>query len=121
MNLSCNLYVDGEFEGKINSKKEVNIGKHGHIVGDITTNRLVVQGFVEGGINADKVEIKADGRVKGTIESSELVIESKGIFEGNSVLKDSTHSSKAKGTSGFSDEKKTLESIKVPEPEPLKI
>lgn len=121
MNLSCNLYVDGDFEGTINSKKEVNIGKHGHIVGDITTNRLVVQGFVEGTVNADKVEIKADGRVKGTVESSELVIESKGIFEGNSVLKDIAHSPKQKETPDFSNEKKPLESIKVPEPEPLKI
>lgn len=121
MNLSCNLYVDGEFEGTINSKKDVNIGKHGHIVGDVVTNRLVVQGFVEGTINADKVEIKADGRVKGTIESSELLIESKGIFEGNSILKDSASSSKSKEANAFTGDKKTLESIKVPEPEPLKI
>jgi len=88
MNLTCNLYVDGEFEGSINSHNEVNIGKHGHIKGDVITKRLVVQGYVEGSINADKVEIKSDGRVSGTIESVELVIESKGIFEGNSVVKD---------------------------------
>ena len=88
MNLTCNLYVDGEFDGKINSKNEINIGKHGHIKGDIITKRLIVQGYVEGSINADKVEIKADGRVSGTIESAELIIESKGIFEGNSVVKD---------------------------------
>ncbi|MDQ7045492.1 MAG: polymer-forming cytoskeletal protein [Sulfurimonas sp.] len=88
MILSCNLYVDGEFEGTINSQNEINIGKHGHIKGDVTTKRLVVQGFVEGSINADKVEIKSAGRVSGTIESAELIIESKGIFEGNSVVKD---------------------------------
>lgn len=88
MNLSCNLYVDGEFEGVINSQNEVNIGKHGHIKGDLSAKRLVVQGYVEGTVNADKVEIKSDGRVSGTIESAELVIESKGIFEGNSVVKD---------------------------------
>ena len=87
MNLTCNLYVDGEFEGKINSKKEVNIGKHGHVNGDIITNRLVVQGIIEGTINAQIVEIKAAGRVNGTIESAELIIESKGIFEGSSVVK----------------------------------
>ncbi|MEA1892642.1 MAG: polymer-forming cytoskeletal protein [Campylobacterota bacterium] len=90
MHLSCNLYVDGDFEGTINSKKEINIGKQGHIKGDITTNRLVVQGYIEGSINATKVEIKAAGRVNGTIESAELIIESKGIFEGHSVVKDST-------------------------------
>ena len=88
MNLSCNLYVDGEFEGVIHSKKEVNIGKNGHIKGDVTTLRLVVQGYIEGTISAQRVEIKAAGRVNGTIESGELVIEAKGIFEGNSVVKD---------------------------------
>ena len=87
MKLSCNLYVDGEFEGSINSSKEINIGKHGHIKGDIVTNRLVVQGFIEGTVSADKVEIKAAGKVSGSIESAELIIESKGIFEGTSVVK----------------------------------
>ena len=88
MNLACNLYVDGEFEGIIHSNKEVNIGKNGHIKGDVITNRLVVQGYIEGRISAGRVEIKAKGKVNGTIESSELVIEAKGIVEGNSVVKD---------------------------------
>jgi len=87
MNLTCKLYVDGEFEGKINSENEVNVGKHGHIKGDVVTKRLIVQGYIEGSVNADKVEIKSEGRVSGTIESSELIIESKGVFEGNSVVK----------------------------------
>ncbi|MFT5659981.1 MAG: cytoskeletal protein CcmA (bactofilin family) [Sulfurimonas sp.] len=88
MTLTCNLYVDGDFEGSINSKNEVNVGKHGHIKGDLITKRLVVQGYVEGTINAEIVEIKSAGRVSGTIESAELVIESKGVFEGNSIVKD---------------------------------
>ncbi|MFA5462237.1 MAG: polymer-forming cytoskeletal protein, partial [Sulfurimonas sp.] len=87
MNLSCNLYVDGEFEGTIHSTKEINIGKNGHIKGDIFTTRLVVQGYIEGTIKAKKVEIKALGRVNGSIESSELIIEAKGIFEGKSIVK----------------------------------
>jgi cytoskeletal protein CcmA (bactofilin family) len=96
MNLACNLYVDGEFEGVINSKKDVNIGKNGHIKGDVVTQRLVVQGYIEGTINAHRVEIKAAGKVNGSIESSELVIEAKGIFEGNSVVKKANaNSSKA--------------------------
>lgn len=89
MVLSCNLYVDGEFDGTINSQNEVNIGKHGHVKGEVSTKRLVVQGFVEGNVNADRVEVKSGGRVSGTIESGELVIESKGIFEGNSIVKNS--------------------------------
>ena len=89
MKLSCNLYVDGEFEGVIDSKKEVNVGKNGHIKGDVITQRLVVQGFIEGTVNAQRVEIKASGRVSGNIESSELIIEAKGVFEGSSVVKNS--------------------------------
>ena len=84
------MYIDGELEGLINSTKEVNVGKNGHVKGDITTKRLVVQGLVEGSIHADRVEIKAAGHVNGEITSIELVIESKGIFEGNSIIKDST-------------------------------
>jgi len=87
MNLSCNLYVDGDFEGTIHSDKEVNIGQHGHIKGDVHTKRLVVQGYIEGSVDASRVEIKAAGRVNGSIESSELIIEAKGVFEGNSVVK----------------------------------
>ena len=87
MSLSCNLYVDGNFEGIINSQNEVNIGKNGRIKGDIYTKRLIVQGIIEGNVNSARVEIKAGGRISGTLESSELVIEAKGIFEGNSVLK----------------------------------
>ena len=92
--LSCNLYIDGEVEGTINSSKEVNVGKNGHVKGTIITNRLVVQGYVEGSIDAQRVEIKSTGRIKGEVSSVEFVIESKGLFEGNSILKKSEKSKK---------------------------
>ncbi len=88
MNLTCNLYVDGKFDGVINSKNEINIGKEGFISGDIVAKRVIIQGQVEGTINADSVEIKTNGKVCGTVESLEFIIESKGIFEGNSLIKE---------------------------------
>lgn len=87
MTLSCNLYIDGDFEGIINSNKEINIGKNGRVKGEITTQRLLVQGFIEGSVNAQRVEIKAQGKIQGAIESAELVIEAQGLFEGNSTIK----------------------------------
>ena len=87
VNLSCNLYIDGELEGSIDSSKEVNVGKSGQVKGSIRTVKLIVQGFVEGTIDASRVEIKAKGHVKGEIHSDELIIESKAIFEGTSVVK----------------------------------
>jgi len=69
----------------------VNVGKNGRVKGNIVTNRLIVQGYIEGSIEADRVEIKAAGHVNGEITSIELVIESKGIFEGNSIVKNSSN------------------------------
>jgi len=87
IDLECDLYVDGEFEGVINSKKNVNIGKNGHVKGNIIAKYIIIQGKIDGTIDADKVHIKAGGHVVGTITSSEFIIESKGIFEGDSKIK----------------------------------
>ena len=88
INLSCKLYVDGEIEGKITSSQDITIGHSGHIKGEILAKKLVIQGLVEGSVDAEIVEIKASGHFKGEIKSQELIIESKGIFEGNSTIKD---------------------------------
>ena len=88
--LSCNLYIDGDLEGSIHSSKEINVGKNGHVKGDVSAERLVVQGFVDGSIHAKRIEIKATGHIKGEITYAELVIEAKGIFEGNSMIQANT-------------------------------
>jgi len=86
LELSCNLYIDGELEGSIVSDKEVNVGKHGKIKGTIKTQRVVIQGYVEGTVEASRVEIKSSGHIKGEVSYSELVIEAKGVLEGNSII-----------------------------------
>ncbi|NLN12826.1 MAG: polymer-forming cytoskeletal protein [Arcobacter skirrowii] len=100
--LSCNLYIDGFFEGNIYSQKEINIGVNGQVKGEINAHRVVVQGLAEGMINATKVDIKPEGKVKGTVESEEFIIEAKGIFEGNSLIKKSD-----KEESSLKDESKS--------------
>jgi len=104
MKLDCNLYIDGEFEGTIHSKKLITIGKSGKVHGEIHTNHLVVQGTVEGSVEAERLEIMAAGKVKGSILSSELVIEAKGHFEGDSKIKSKEMKNKAVNT--VVDEKK---------------
>jgi len=54
----------------------------------ISGETVIVQGFIDGTIDANRVEIKAQGHVKGEISANELIIESKGIFEGTSIVKD---------------------------------
>ena len=104
MTLDCNLYIDGEFEGSIKSKKLVTIGKSGRVRGDIHTHHLVVQGIVEGSVDSNKLEIMAAGKVLGSILSGELIIEAKGHFEGESKIKNKEL--KAKAVNTVVDEKK---------------
>ena len=87
MNLECNLYVDGHFEGVVHSENNITIGKKGSIKGDVHTHNIVIQGSVEGSVEANRVEIKSGGKVIGSIISSEFIIESRGIFEGDSKMK----------------------------------
>jgi len=70
----------------------ITVGKNGEIKGDIHAGHLVVQGNVEGTVDADRVEIKGTGCIRGTVASSEMTIEEKGLFEGESrIKKDAPH------------------------------
>jgi cytoskeletal protein CcmA (bactofilin family) len=98
MKLSCDLYVDGLFEGMIRSNKLVTVGKNGKVKGDVHASKLVVQGLVDGIIEAELVEIKSTGRVHGSVTSAELAIEAKGVFEGDSKIKNAEKLSVPKKT-----------------------
>lgn len=87
MELSCNLYIDGVFEGKIHSSSSITIGKHGKVNGEVIAKKCIVQGLIEGHIDSDRIEILANGMVKGSILSKELIIEAQGGFEGESKIK----------------------------------
>lgn len=87
MSLVCDLFVDGNFEGSIESHKSITVGKNGRIKGEVHAHHIVIHGVVEGTIDAERIEIKEAGHVNGSVISSELVIEAKGIFEGDSKIK----------------------------------
>ena len=87
MTLECNLFIDGEFEGTIHSQKEVTIGKNGIVRGEVFAQTVIVQGEIGGNVSAKTVVVKPLGKVVGTVESAEFVIEPKGFFEGNSIVK----------------------------------
>lgn len=87
MSLVCDLFVDGHFEGTIESHKAITVGKNGVISGEVRAHSVIIHGRVEGLVDGERVEIKAGGHVKGSLVSSELVIEAKGTFEGESKLK----------------------------------
>ena len=87
MNLKCNLFIDGEFEGVIHSDHEVTIGKNAKVHGEIYAKRVIVQGLMQGSIDALFVDIKEGGKLQGTVVSKGLSIDPKALFEGNSMRK----------------------------------
>jgi cytoskeletal protein CcmA (bactofilin family) len=87
IDIGCNLHIDGEFEGSIKSKSFITIGKDGLIEGDIVADKLIVSGRFFGTCECEIVEILPNGRIEGKIVSKELVIERKGLFIGESNVK----------------------------------
>ena len=105
LNLDCSLFIDGEFEGTIHSSKLITVGKSGKVKGEINSKSLVVQGIIEGSIDAEHLEILAEGTVLGSILTQELIIEAKGHFEGDSKIKN--RKTKLSAVDMLTQEKKT--------------
>src|SRR5205823_4763599 len=67
------LVVDGEVEGKIDSRGRLTIGVNATIIGEIRTKSVIVDGTVEGNITAEeRCELRAGCTVRGDIESPRL-------------------------------------------------
>lgn len=81
-------------EGTIHSKGVITVGKNGMLKGDVEAVHLIVQGKVEGNVEVERLEIKENGYVSGVIISNEMVIEAKGLFEGESHRKQATAAQK---------------------------
>ncbi|EAJ7265258.1 polymer-forming cytoskeletal protein [Campylobacter upsaliensis] len=82
------LHVDGELNGIIHSESIVVIGKNGNLKGELKSDKIVVNGVFEGELEANSLEILADGFVSGNIVIKEISIESGGRFNGSSKIKE---------------------------------
>lgn len=87
LEIECHIHIDGEFEGNINSKNTVLIGKSGIVSGEIYAQRVIVGGNFTGVVDSECIEILPNGKIDGTIICNELYIEKKGIFIGESKIK----------------------------------
>ena len=85
----CHLHIDGNFEGTIRAKNTVMIGKSGCVNGEVYAHKLIIGGKLKGLTESEAVEIMPLGRFEGTITTSELMIEKKGVFIGESKTKGS--------------------------------
>jgi len=84
--LSCgeDLYIDGQVEGTIDPKgNRLTIGPHGRVKASVNASAVVVQGKLEGSIQAsDRVDLKQSAVVTGDIATQRISIDDGPYFKG---------------------------------------
>ena len=85
--LSCgeDLYIDGQVEGTIDPKgNRLTIGPNGRVKANVTARVVVVQGKLEGNIQAsDRVDLKQSAVVMGDIATHRISIDDGAYFKGS--------------------------------------
>lgn len=76
------IHIDGTVNGNISADK-LTVGEHAHVVGDIRTREIIIQGEVRGLINSDIVQLSQTAKVRGNIVwHNTLGIETGAHFDG---------------------------------------
>jgi cytoskeletal protein CcmA (bactofilin family) len=83
--------IDGHFKGKIDSRSTLIIGENGKVEADIDISHIIINGEVKGTIQAkEKIEVKASGRVIGTMIAPKLVVDEGAYLESTCQTTDKT-------------------------------
>ncbi|MDA8344313.1 MAG: polymer-forming cytoskeletal protein [Thermaerobacter sp.] len=86
------LRIEGRVTGQIEHEGTVVIGPRAEVHAKLTVRELVVQGFVEGSIQAERCEIGETARVNGEIRAQKL-----SVAEGASLTGDLATNPQGKG------------------------
>jgi cytoskeletal protein CcmA (bactofilin family) len=81
---SEDLYVDGNVEGKIELRNHsLTIGPNGNVKADVTAKAVVIQGKLDGAVNAsDRVELRKAAVVSGDVTTQRIAIEEGAFLRG---------------------------------------
>ena len=84
---SVNLCINGNFEGKLETKGDLLIGEHALVKADIIGERITVAGNITGNVSAlSEIRLTATARVVGNIQTPVFVMEKGSIFHGQSRM-----------------------------------
>ena len=74
---SEDLYVDGSVDGKIELRNHsLTIGPNGRVKADVSAKAVVIQGKLEGSVNAsDRVDLRKSAVVTGDLTTQRIAIE----------------------------------------------
>lgn len=79
--------LDGNFSGEIKSSDTLIVGETAVMQGDIQVGALILSGRFTGKIVAtDRVELRSPAQVEGSIETPNLKVEEKVIFNGDIIM-----------------------------------
>ena len=81
---SEDLYVDGSVEGKIELRNHsLTVGPNGNIKADVTAKAVVIQGKLDGSVNAsDRVELRKAAVVNGDVTTQRIAVEEGAFLKG---------------------------------------
>jgi cytoskeletal protein CcmA (bactofilin family) len=81
------MRIDGYFKGEVSAQGNLIVGENALIEGDLKVSYTSVSGEVHGSISAEqRVDLRAPGKVFGSIQSPAVVMEEGVIFEGTSKM-----------------------------------
>lgn len=96
LTFSGKLHLDGDFRGTISTDDVLIVGDKATIEADIKAGEVQISGKVFGNIECvRRIEIDANGHVRGDVRTPKFVINEGGVFEGKSlpvVVQDSRES-----------------------------
>ncbi len=81
---SEDLYVDGNVEGKIELRNHsLTVGPNGNVKADVIAKAIVVQGKLDGTVNAsERVELRKSAVVTGDVTTQRIAIEEGAFLKG---------------------------------------
>jgi cytoskeletal protein CcmA (bactofilin family) len=104
--LSCSedLYIDGQVEGTINPKgNRLTIGPNGRVKANVNACAVVVQGKLDGNIQAsDRVDLKQSAVVTGDIATQRISIDEGAYFKGGVNIQKEAPTKEALGPTALS-------------------
>ena len=79
------LFIDGEVQGTLQAKdSRLTIGPNGKARSDVKAREVIVQGQVQGNIEArEKITIRKEGSVVGNLRTAGINIEDEAYFKGS--------------------------------------
>ncbi|OGP17963.1 MAG: hypothetical protein A2V21_307060 [Deltaproteobacteria bacterium GWC2_55_46] len=82
------MRVDGSFKGDISAPTgSLVVGDGGYIEGEISASTVIITGTVKGKVEAaERVELRAPGRMTGEIKTPTLIIDEGVLFEGTCTM-----------------------------------